>query len=202
MLGGSGSVTSQQISTALGFTPCPNPHGHTTFADITGLQDALDAKQAAGSYALSSHNHNGVYQAAGSYAAAVHTHVITDVTGLQSALDGKQASGSYALTSHNHDAAYAAIGHNHAGVYAPVSHSHVIADVTGLQGALDGKQAAGSYAAASHNHAGVYQPVGSYLTVFGYSSGSGGVVTQATNKSTAVTLNKQTGEITMAAGSG
>lgn len=34
-------------------------------------------------------------------------------------------------------------------------------------------------------------------TAFGYSAGAGGTVTQATSKSTAVTLNKLTGEITM-----
>jgi hypothetical protein len=34
----------------------------------------------------------------------------------------------------------------------------------------------------------------------GYSSGAGGTITQATNKSTGVTLNKITGEITLAAG--
>ena len=37
--------------------------------------------------------------------------------------------------------------------------------------------------------------------VLGYSTGSGGTVTQATNKSTAVTLNKPTGAITMNAAS-
>jgi hypothetical protein len=37
-------------------------------------------------------------------------------------------------------------------------------------------------------------------TAFGYSAGAGGLVTQLTNKSTAVTLNKLTGNITMAAG--
>jgi hypothetical protein len=35
-------------------------------------------------------------------------------------------------------------------------------------------------------------------TAFGYSTGAGGTVTQSGNKSTAVTLNKLTGEITMA----
>jgi hypothetical protein len=34
-------------------------------------------------------------------------------------------------------------------------------------------------------------------TAFGYSAGAGGVVTQATSKATAVTLNKLTGEVTM-----
>jgi len=33
--------------------------------------------------------------------------------------------------------------------------------------------------------------------VFGYSTGAGGTVTQATSKATAVTLNKLTGEITL-----
>lgn len=42
-------------------------------AEVTGLQAALDGKQAAGAYALSGHGH-----------------IINDVTGLQSALDGKQ----------------------------------------------------------------------------------------------------------------
>jgi hypothetical protein len=36
-----------------------------------------------------------------------------------------------------------------------------------------------------------------FTTAFGYSTGAGGTVTQATSKSTAVTLNKLTGEITM-----
>jgi hypothetical protein len=36
-----------------------------------------------------------------------------------------------------------------------------------------------------------------YTTVFGYATGAGGTVTQATSKATAVTLNKLTGEITM-----
>lgn len=37
---------------------------------------------------------------------------------------------------------------------------------------------------------------GSQVTPIGYSSGAGGTVTQATSKSTAVTLNKLCGEIT------
>jgi hypothetical protein len=56
-------------------------HTHS-IANVTGLQTALDGKQAAGSYA-----------------AASHTHTIANVTGLQTALDGKQASGSYLTTS-------------------------------------------------------------------------------------------------------
>jgi len=55
-------------------------HTHV-IADVTGLQTALDGKQASGSYA-----------------ASVHTHGISDVTGLQTALDGKAA------LSHTHSA--------------------------------------------------------------------------------------------------
>ena len=57
------------------------PHTHP-ISQITGLQAALDGKQAAGSYAASTHSHD-----------------IADVTGLQTALDGKQAAGSYVTTS-------------------------------------------------------------------------------------------------------
>jgi hypothetical protein len=46
--------------------------------DISGLQAALDSKQASGSYA-----------------AAAHSHTVSDVTGLQAALDAKQVAGSY-----------------------------------------------------------------------------------------------------------
>jgi hypothetical protein len=49
-------------------------HTHS-IANVTGLQTALDGKQAAGSYA-----------------AASHTHATSEVTGLDAALSGKQAS--------------------------------------------------------------------------------------------------------------
>lgn len=62
----------------------PSAHGHV-IGDVTGLQAALDGKQAAGSYA-----------------AASHVHTIANVTGLQAALDAKQPSGSYASASHTH----------------------------------------------------------------------------------------------------
>lgn len=128
-----GSISAQtDLSTALaGKAASSHSHG---IADVTGLQTALDGKQAAGSYA-----------------AASHAHAIADVTGLQTALDGKQASGSYASATHNHAIAdvtglqTALDGKQVAGSYAAASHTHIIADVTGLQAALDGKQAAGSY---------------------------------------------------------
>lgn len=65
----------------------PSHHTHSV-SSITGLQAALDGKQASGSYAPAS-----------------HAHTIANVTGLQAALDGKQASGSYADASHTHTVA-------------------------------------------------------------------------------------------------
>jgi hypothetical protein len=103
-------------------TYAPLTHSHA-IADVTGLQTALDGKQAAGSYA-----------------AATHTHDWADVTGEPTTLAG------YGIT----DAASST--HDHDGDYAALAHTHAIADTTGLQAALDGKQAAGSYAAASHTH--------------------------------------------------
>lgn len=73
---GGGSVAWADI-TGKPSTFTPSAHSHV-IADVTGLQSALDGKQASGSYA-----------------AATHTHIIGDVTGLQAALDGKQAAGSY-----------------------------------------------------------------------------------------------------------
>lgn len=156
-------------------TFAPSAHSHA-IADVTGLQAALDAKQASGSYAAASHTHTAAavtdFDAAAlaavtwstitgkpaTFTPATHSHVIADVAGLQTALDGKQAAGSYAAAAHG----------------------HVIADVTGLQAALDGKQASGSYAAASHTHgnltnAGAIGSNSGLIVV----TGAGGVLTTA-----------------------
>jgi hypothetical protein len=82
--GGGGVAWNEVTGKPEDFTP--SAHSHTISA-VTGLQSALDGKQASGSYA-----------------AASHSHAISDVTGLQTALDGKQASGSYAAASHTHTA--------------------------------------------------------------------------------------------------
>lgn len=94
--------------------------GHThTISNITGLQTALDNKQASGNYALSSHTHtssnitdfntsvdsritNANLQPSGNYSIVGHTHTISNVTGLQTELDNKQASGNYSLVGHTH----------------------------------------------------------------------------------------------------
>lgn len=99
-------------------------HAHI-ISDVTGLQSALDGKQASGSYSLTGHSHvvadiTGLQGQLDGKAATGHTHIIADVTGLQAALDGKQAAGSYAAASH----------------------THAQSDITGLVSALAGKESA------------------------------------------------------------
>lgn len=92
------------------------------------LEKALDGKQASGSYAASSHNHNGVYAAAshGNHVPATQSannkiflrcdntwHTITP------AEIGAQPAGSYAAASHTHTG-YAASSHSHSN-YLPTS---------------------------------------------------------------------------------
>jgi hypothetical protein len=101
----------------------PSAHGHT-IADVSGLQAALDGKQASGSYATLVGGKvpesqlppivttwEGLTGKPSTFPPSAHSHAIGDVTGLQTALDGKAAS----------------------------SHTHTIANVTGLQSALDAK---------------------------------------------------------------
>ena len=118
--------------------------GDTLNAAIGKLEKALDGKQAAGSYALASHNHSGVYQPAGSYATASHNHsgVYAPVShgnhvpATQTANNkiflrcdntwhtitpaeiGAQPAGSYAASNHTHTG-YAAVSHTHP--YLPTS---------------------------------------------------------------------------------
>lgn len=73
-------------------------HTHV-IADTTGLQAALDSKQAAGSYADASHTHaisdvTNLQTSLDGKAATSHTHAISDVTNLQTSLDAKIANNS------------------------------------------------------------------------------------------------------------
>lgn len=162
-----GGATSWEALTGKPSTFTPSAHTHA-IADTTGLQAALDGKQAAGSYAATS-----------------HTHIISNVTGLQAALDAKQAAGSYASATHTHtasgitdfnsavdarissvvgaapaaldtldelaaalgdDANFAASMATSLAGKSDIGHVHTIANVTNLQGTLDGK------APSSHAH--------------------------------------------------
>lgn len=131
-------------------TFAPSSHFHAV-SDVTGLQTALDGKQASGSYAASTHSHaisdvTGLQTALDGKAATSHTHTIANVTGLQTALDGKQATGTCSLLGHSHLVADVTGLQTQLDGKAAASHAHAIAEVTGLQTALDGKQASGTYA--------------------------------------------------------
>lgn len=169
----------------------------TLLIAIGKLEKALDGKQVAGSYASSSHNHDGKYQPAGSYAAA----------------------------NHNHDTLYAAKSHGHAwgdisgkpSTFAPAGHnqaSNTITAMTGytkaasvaaiaatdslnvaigkLEKALDGKQASGSYAASDHNHNGVYAPT-SHSHAWDAITGKPGSFTPSGHNQAANTITAMTG---------
>ena len=91
----------------------PSTHTHT-IGNVTGLQTALDGKQASGDYSVSGHTHSirdvtdlqttlDGKQASGNYAASSHTHTIGNVTGLQTALDGKLGTSGKAADSETID---------------------------------------------------------------------------------------------------
>lgn len=96
---GSSGLTQAQVDARVVFGitgKSDTAHTHA-IANVTGLQTALDGKQASGSYA-----------------AAIHTHAQADVTNLVSDLASKAASG------HNHDGVYSLAAHAHAGLYQPL----------------------------------------------------------------------------------
>lgn len=120
-------------------------HTHT-IENITGLQDALDGKQAVGDYALKSEVKTVDDKFAGytttealnglldGKAAVVHTHTVDNVTGLQAALDAKMAASEaakFATHDHNHDQAYLAIKGK--AESAKVADSVAWANVTGTE---------------------------------------------------------------------
>lgn len=104
--------------------------GHThAISDTTGLQAALDGKQATGDYATNTDLTSGL---AGK-AATTHTHddrYYTE-TETNTLLSGKQATGDYATNTALTDGL---------ATKAATAHTHTIANVTNLQTTLDGKQ--------------------------------------------------------------
>ena len=98
------------------------------------------------------------------------TGTLSSQTDLQTALDAKASS------NHNHDSAYAAAAHNHDAAYE-AKNSNIQAHV-------------------ASQHAPATAEPRSATSALGYATGAGGTVTQATSKSTGVTLNKLSGRIT------
>lgn len=120
----------------------PSAHTHAV-SDVSGLQTALDLKQAAGSYAAASHTHTASQITDFSSAVAAAAPSTTNASLLTiGTLDAARLPASVVLTTDS----------RLSDARAPTGHVHSVGEVTGLQSALDGKQAAGSYAAASHTH--------------------------------------------------
>ena len=107
---------------------------------IGKLEKALDGKQASGSYASASHNHDSAYKPA-SYVPAW-----ADVTGKPS---------TFAPAGHNQasNTINAMTGYAKAETASAIAVADTLNVAIGkLEKALDGKQASGSYAASNHNH--------------------------------------------------
>ena len=150
-------ATKEEVTTGLA-GKANSTHSHA-IANVTGLQDALDGKQAVGDYATNSALTTGL---AGKSDTA-HTHTIS---ALPKASDAQATAGTddttvmtpaktkaaiLALSPPPDLSPYATTEALTAGLAgkANSTHSHAIADVSGLQDALNGKQAAGDYATNS-----------------------------------------------------
>lgn len=71
----------------------PEAHTHI-ISEITGLQAALDGKQAAGSYVTTANfTWSNLSGKPTTFTPSAHTHLISEITGLQTELDGKAATG-------------------------------------------------------------------------------------------------------------
>jgi hypothetical protein len=136
--GGSGVFSSLKLNST---TVSVSGHSHA-IVDVTGLQTALDAKQASGNYAASS-----------------HTHIASNITDFNSSVSGL-VNGIYApLAAPTFTGLLTGVSGNFTqslkvnNINVSTSgHSHIISDVTGLQTSLDSKQPSGNYAASSHTH--------------------------------------------------
>jgi hypothetical protein len=96
----SGDVTGSG-TTSISVTVADDSHNHI-ISNVDGLQDALDAKQAAATALTTSTSFGG--DVSGTYNAIAvaddsHNHIISNVDGLQDALDAKQASATALTTS-------------------------------------------------------------------------------------------------------
>ena len=161
-LGGTLSLTSANVTTALGFTPynATNPSGYITSSgsisgsagSVTGLTlnssanginpDSVTQNQIGynTSVSLFGQTDGGLYSSA--YSSAWIHQIYGDFRTGQIAIRGKN-SGAWQAWRTVLDSS------NFSTWAAAASHTHTIANITGLQTALDGKQAAGSYLTTS-----------------------------------------------------
>lgn len=157
------SHTIGQIGALTGYTKAGSVSAITASDTILSafgkLEKALDGKQAAGSYASSSHNHDSVYSKLG------HAHAWGEITGKPSTFTPtahNQASSTItAMTGYSKPSSTSAIG----------TGDSLNTAIGKLEKALDGKQAAGSYAAANHNHDSAYAKVSHNHTLANISIG-------------------------------
>lgn len=178
-LGGGSGGTTVNWNTLTGKPTSFPPSYHThPISEVTGLQTALNSKQAAGSYAAATHTHDASSITSGtlsidripvlpSQAPVVVNGLLASITSSQESSivtgtvvitsDGKRYvyKGTGAKTSADSYIILADIAPSWASisekpaVFSPEAHTHLVSDVAGLQGALDAKQPAGSYASAA-----------------------------------------------------
>ena len=110
--------------------PYSNTANNLEIGTIAGLQQALDGKQPAGSYVLTTDA-----RLSDERLPLAHTHTVNQITDLQTALDAKQAAGSYVTTT---DARLS-------DSRTPLAHTHTASQIVDLQAALDAKQPVGAY---------------------------------------------------------
>ncbi len=143
-----------------------------SIADVTGLQAALDGKQATGAYLTS----------------ITGAQVITALGYTPTSLTGLTGAQSVAAFKTGLGLVKADVGLGNVDNTADASKTFTESQITGLVSDLAAKAPI-----AAPAHTGAVTTTGSY----GFASGAGGTVTQSTSKATGVTLNKAHGLVTM-----
>lgn len=140
--GGTGATTAATARTNLGAAAASHTHA---ISDVTGLQDAINGKQALDgdltaiaalegtSGILRKTAANTWVLDTSNFSSIAHSHAISDITNLQSALDGK------APTSHTHSTSQITGLDSALSGKANISHSHSSGEISGLDSALAGK---------------------------------------------------------------
>jgi len=178
-LGGGSGGTAVNWTTLTGKPASFPPSSHThPINEVTGLQTALNSKQAAGSYAASTHTHDASAITSGTLSIdripVLPSQAPVVVNGLLASIPSSQESsivtGTVVITSDGKRYVYKGTGaktsaesyiiladiapswasiSDKPAAFAPTAHAHLVSEIAGLQGALDAKQPAGSYASAA-----------------------------------------------------